>query len=190
MKKTMTSTSLKIFKTLGIVNIILILTILIFFDIKYFYALEIGFVSSSLVMFASLAAYKRMVDTRVEHNIITLDDSKDVIDQLEDPYDLYSEDIIVEEAPQGQKDLVEVVKEERKKLKDSRSLYQILKDTKAALSVYRLGGYAVLILGFLYLNRQGLLHIPTYIIALGLPPIIIVVLLLREKETQTEDTLQ
>jgi len=181
----MTSTSLTILKTLVIVNVILIFIIIIFFDIKYLYALEIGFVSSSLVMFASLAAYKRMVDTRVEHNIITLDDSKDVIDKLEDPYDLYSEDVAEEE-----KDLVEVVKDERKKLKDSRSLYQILKDTKAALSVYRLGAYAVLILGFLYLNRQGLLHIPTYIVALGLPPIIIVIWLLKEKEIQTEDTLQ
>ena len=173
----MTNTSLNILKTLVVVDVILIFIIVIFFDIKYLYALEIGFVSSSLVMFASLAAYKRMVDTRVEHNIITLDDSKDVIDKLEDPYDLYSKDVVEEE-----KDLVEVVKDERKKLKDSRSLYQILKDTKAALSVYRLGAYAVLILGFLYLNRQGLLHIPTYIVALGLPPIIIVFILIQEKD--------
>ena len=183
-KKTMTNTSLNILKTLVTVNIILTFIIIIFFDIKYLYALEIGFVSSTLVMFASLVAYKRMVDTRVEHNIITLDDSKDVIDKLEDPYDLYSKNVVEEE-----KDLGEVVNDERKKRKDSRSLYQILKDTKAALSVYRLGAYAVLILGFLYLNRQGLLHIPTYIVALGLPPIIIVILLLKEKEIQTEDTL-
>ena len=186
MKKMMTSTSLKILKTLVIVNIIVIFIIVIFFDIKYLYALEIGFVSSSLVMFASLAAYKRMVDVRVEHNIITFDDSKDVIDQLEDPYDLYSEDV----SKEASDNLEEIAKEGRKKRKDHRSLYQILKDTKAALSVYRLGAYALLILGFLYLNRQGLLHIPTYIFALGLAPIVIVVLFLREKETQTEDTLQ
>ena len=173
----MTNINIKILKTIVVVDIVLILAVVIFFDIKHLYALQIGFVSSSLVMFASLAAYKRMVDTRVEHNIITVDDSKDVIDQLEDPYDLYSEDVVEEE-----KDLVEVVKEERKKLKDSRSLYQTLKDTKAALSVYRLGAYAVLILGFLYLNRQGLLHIPTYIVALGLPPVIIVIILIREKD--------
>lgn len=174
----MTSTNVKMLKTLAIVDIVLLLAVILFFDTKYLYALQIGFISSSLVMFASLSAYKRMVDTRVEHNIITVDDSKDVIDQLEDPYDLYSEDVVEEE----DKDLVEVVKEERKKLKDSRSLYQTLKDTKAALSVYRLGAYAVLILGFLYLNRHGLLHIPTYIVALGLPPLIIVFILLGEKD--------
>jgi hypothetical protein len=105
-----------------------------------------------------------------------------VIDQLEDPYDLYSEDVLEEE----EKDLVEVVKEERKKLKDGRSLYQTLKDTKAALSIYRLAAYAALILGFLYLNRQNLLDIPFYIFSLSIPPVIIVVLLLREKESIVE----
>jgi len=184
----MTKTSIKIIKTLIAINLMAVLTVIVFFKNTLLYSFEIGFLSSVLVMGASLLAYKRMVNTRVEHNIITLDDSKDVIDKLEDPYDLYSEEVIDEEKP-----LVDVVKEERQKLKSNgRSLYETLKDTKAALSVYRLGAYAVLILGFLYLNRHGLLHIPSYIIALGIPPIVIVILLLieKEKETQTEDTIQ
>jgi len=75
-----------------------------------------------------------------------------------------------------------VVKEERKKLKQNRrSLGQTLKDTKAALSIYRLGAYAILILGFMYLNRHELLHIPSYLLALSLPPLIIVIMLIREK---------
>ena len=174
----MTNINVKILKTLFVVDVVLILAVVMFFNTTHLYALQIGFISSSLVMFASLAAYRRMVNTRVEHNIITVDDSKDVIDQLEDPYDLYSEEVVEEE-----KDLVETVKEEKKKLKENRrTLYETLKDTKAALSIYRLGAYAVLILGFLYLNRHGLLHIPTYIVALGLPPVIIVMILLREKD--------
>lgn len=177
----MTSTNLKILKTLLVVDILLIAVSFIFFDMKVLYNTQIGFISATLVMIASMISYRRMVNTRVEHNIITMDDSKDVIDHLEDPYDLYSEDVIEEK----EKDLVEVVKEERKKLKDGRSLYQTLKDTKAALSIYRLAAYAVLILGFLYLNRQGLLYIPAYIIALGIPPVIIVTLLLKEKETHS-----
>jgi len=178
----MTSTSLKILKTLVVVDIIVIIASVIFFDIKVLWNTQMGFITSSLVMVASLIAYRRMVNTRVEHNIITVDDSKDVIDQLEDPYDLYSEEVVQEE----DKDLVETVKEEKKKLKESRrTLVQTLKDTKAALSVYRLGAYAVLILGFLYLNRHGLLHIPSYILALGLPPVIIVLMLLKEKEAHS-----
>jgi len=172
----MTNTNLKILKTLLVVDILLTAASLIFFDIKVLYNIQIGFISAALVMIASMISYRRMVNTRVEHNVITVDDSKDVIDQLEDPYDLYSE----ESGEEEEKDLVETVKENK------RSLYQTLKDTKAALSIYRLASYAVLILGFLYLNRHGLLHIPSYILSLGIPPVIIVVLLLREKESIVE----
>ena len=184
----MNNTNFELLKTLFIVALILGVIAIIFFDTKILLNTQIGFVSSSLVILASFMAYKRMVNTRVEHNIITIDDSKDVIDKLEDPYDLYSEEVVEEE----ERDLVEVVKEERKKLKDNRSLFQTLKDTKAALSLYRLGAYVVLILGFLYLNRHGLLVIPAYILALSIPPIIIVTLLLKEKEKEThsEDTIE
>ena len=178
----MSRISFNLLKTLLIIDLLLAAASFIFFDIKVVYNTQIGFISSTLVMFASIISYRRMVNTRVDHNIITVDDSKDVIDKLEDPYDLYSEDIVEEEEP----DLVETVKEDRKKLKENRrTLFQILKDTKAALSVYRLGAYVLLILGFLYLNRHELLHIPSYILALGLPPIIIVTMLLREKETHS-----
>ena len=193
----MTKISRQIIQALVIVDIVVILISMIFFDIKILWSTQIGFFTASLVMLASMKSYQRMVDARVEHNIITIDDSKDVIDQLEDPYDLYSEEVVEEEAlpghssvSSGQKPLEEVVKDERKKLKDGRSLAQILKDTKAALSVYRLGAYAVLILGFLYLNRHALLHIPSYFIALTLPMLVVVYLLISNKENQTQDEVQ
>ena len=175
----MTSINSKILKTLVMVDILIILLSVIFFDIKIVWNTQIGFISASLVMLASMKSYQRMVDARVEHGIITLDDSKDVIDKLEDPYDLYSEEVIKEE----EKPLTEVVKEERQKLKaNRRSLGQTLKDTKAALSIYRLGAYVVLILGFLYLNRHELLHIPSYILALSVPMLVVVYILLGNKE--------
>ncbi|MFC2073271.1 hypothetical protein ACFLRS_00280 [Campylobacterota bacterium] len=180
----MSSTNRKILIVLVAVDLLLVLVSIIFFDIRVLYNTQIGYITSTLVMVASILSYRRMVNARVEHNIITMDDSKDVIDKLEDPYDLYSEDTVEME----EKDFVETVKEEKKKLKENRrSVYQAIKDTKAALSIYRLGAYAVLILGFLYLNRQGLLHIPSYIISLGLPSVILVWVLLREKENHSQD---
>lgn len=184
LKMTMSSTNRKILIILVVVDILLALASVIFFDIKVLYNTQIGYITSTLVMVASIVSYRRMVNARVEHNIITMDDSKDVIDKLEDPYDLYSEDVIEEE----EKDFVETVKEEKKKLKENRrTVYQTIKDTKAALSIYRLGAYALLILGFLYLNRQGLLHIPSYIISLGIPSVILVWVLLKEKENNSQD---
>lgn len=184
LKMMMSSTNRKILIVLVAVDLLLVAVSVIFFDMKVLYNTQIGYITSTLVMVASILSYRRMVNARVEHNIITMDDSKDVIDKLEDPYDLYSEDAVDKE----EKDFVETVKEEKKKLKENRrSVYQTIKDTKAALSIYRLGAYAVLILGFLYLNRQGLLHIPSYIISLGLPSVILVWVLLREKENHSQD---
>ena len=180
----MSSTNRKILITLVVVDVLLLLVSIIFFDMKVLYNTQIAYITSTLVMVASIVSYRRMVNARVEHKIITVDDSKDVIDKLEDPYDLYSEDVVEEE----EKDFAQTVKEEKKKLKENRrTVYQTIKDTKAALSIYRLGAYALLILGFLYLNRQGLLHIPSYIISLGIPSMILVWVLLKEKENNSQD---
>ena len=180
----MTSINTKLLKTLIVTDIIIILISIIFFDIKTLYNTQIGFMSAALVMIASMISYRRMVNTAVENNIVMMDDSKDVIDKLEDPYDLYSEDIVEAE----EKDLVETVKEERKRLKENkRTLSQTIKDSKAAFSFYRLGAYAILVLGFLYLNRQGLLHIPSYILALSIPPMAIVIVFMMNKENHSQD---
>ena len=181
----MRSTSIKILKVLLFVDLLLLIVSVVFGGKVWIYNTQVGFISATLIMIASVISYRRMVNTRVEHGIITMDDSKDVIDKLEDPYDLYSEDVVEEKT---EEDLVEVVKEERQKLKENRrSLGQTLKDTKAALSIYRVGAYAILILGFLYLNRQGLLHIPSYLLALSLPPMIIVIILVTQKENHNKD---
>jgi len=139
-------------------------------------------------MIASVISYRRMVTTRVANGIVTMDDGKDVIDKLEDPHDLYSEEIEEITKTEEAKDVTEVLSEEKAQRKaNRRSLGQTLKDSKAALSIYRLAAYAVLILGFMYLNRHGLLHIPSYLLALSLPPVIIVVMLLTQKENHSQD---
>ncbi|CAA6803262.1 MAG: Unknown protein [uncultured Sulfurovum sp.] len=167
----------KIIIALLIVDAVIALFAIIFFDMKIFINTQFGFISASLVMLASMKSYARMVDARVEHNIITVDDSRDVIDLAEDPYDLYGEE------EDSDKTLKEVVKDERQKNKENkRSVAQTLKDTKAALSIYRLGAYAILILGFLYLNRQDLLHIGAYIIALSIPMLVVIYVLVSSKK--------
>ena len=179
----MKSISIKILKVLLLVDFVLLLASAFFGGKVWVFNTQIGFISATLIMVASVISYRRMVNARVELGIIPIDDDKDVIDKLEDPYDLYSEDI-VQEAIEEEKeeDLATVVKEERKKLKENkRSLGQTIKDTKAALSIYRLGAYALLVLGFMYLQRQELLHIPSYLLALSLPPMIIVIMLVTQK---------
>ena len=183
----MKNISLKILKLLFVIDLLLIAGSILFFNTQVLYNTQIGFFSSTLVMIGSMFSYRRMVNKRVEHNIITVDDSKDVIDKMEDPHDLYSEDIVDD----PDVDLKEAVKEEKQRMKaNKRSLFQTLKDTKGALSLYRMSAYILLVLGFLYLNRQGILHIPSYLISLTLPILAIVWVLVTNKENQTQDRVE
>jgi hypothetical protein len=183
----MTNTSLKILKLLVIIDLILAAGSIIFFDINMLYNTQIGFVSASFVMIGSMFSYRRMVKARIEHNIITTDDSKDVIDKLEDPHDLYSEDIVDD----PDVDIREAIKDEKQRFKaNRRSVFQVIKDTKGALSIYRVSAYILLVLGFLYLNRHGILYIPGYLFSLSLPMIVIVTVLVKDKENQTQDSVK
>jgi len=179
----MKDTSIKILKAIVFVDVLLIVISITFGSKVWLYNTQIGFISATLVVFASMLSYRRMINTSIANGVGEIDDSKDVIDKLDDPHDLYSEDVVQEE-----ENFADVVKEEKAKQKQNRrSLGQTLKDSKAAFSLYRLGAYGLLVLGFMYLNRHELLYIPSYIIALSLPPLIIVVILLTQKDTSQKE---
>ncbi|HHD79253.1 MAG TPA: hypothetical protein ENK98_06440 [Epsilonproteobacteria bacterium] len=115
-KKMMSKLTLQILKALVVVDVVVILFSLIFFVINMRWNTQIGFISASLVMLASMNAYKRMVDARVENNIITMDDSRDTIDKLEDVHDLYSEEVKEDENV----DIRDAIKDEKSRMKKNR----------------------------------------------------------------------
>ncbi len=180
---TMNITDRKIIGVLIGIDGLLLLASALFFDEKVLFNTQIGFLSASLVMLGSMKSYKRMVDARVENEVITTDIDRDVIDRLEDPHDLYSE----ESSREPVEDIRSAIKEEKQRLKaNRRTLFEVLRDTKGALSFYRIGAYVVLILGFLYLNRHGLLHLPSYLLSIGLPPLIVAFMLVSAKYSESE----
>ncbi|TQV62416.1 MAG: hypothetical protein FNT15_06955 [Sulfurovum sp.] len=132
---------------------------------------QIAFVSSSLVLFASLVSYKKMVEQRVALG----DDgvSGDVIESMDEKYNFD------DDKDKNPEELLKEVKAEMKQ--DKRGVLEILKDSKTSLSLYRLLAYGVLILGFLYLNNNHLLHISSYLSSLAIPIIVFVIILLRKK---------
>ena len=175
----MRSINFQILKALLLTDAIVVAIAILFFDTTILWNTQIGFISASLVMLASMKSYKRMVDARVEHNIITMDDTRDVIDKLEDVHDLYSEEITEDKNV----DIRDTIKDEKGRMKKNRrSLGETIRDTKAAISLSRIGAYVVLILGFFYLNRHGLLMVPAYILALSMPMLVVVFVLLSNKE--------
>ncbi|MCB4743248.1 MAG: hypothetical protein LGB07_06965 [Sulfurovum sp.] len=175
MKMMMKTIDWNMLRGLLIIDGLLIFVSATFFSMSTLLNTQIGFLSATLVIFASIKSYKHMVNTRVENEIIAMDIDKDIVDKLDDPYDLYSEDI----------------EEEKQHFKtNSRSLSEVVKDTKPTLSIYRIGAYLLLVLGFLYLSHHDFLQLPAYLLSLGLSPLTIVVLLIYNKAVYSEDVVE
>lgn len=131
---------------------------------------QIGFFSSTLILFASMMSYRSMVEKRLQSGDTGV--SGDVIDDMDEKYDF------VEDKEQDPQELIKEIKKESKQ--DKRSFIGVLKDSKPSLSFYRLGAYGVLAMGFLYLNNNHLLHIASYLFSLAIPITIFVVILLKK----------
>lgn len=116
--------------------------------------------SSMLIVMGSLYAYRNMIQSRVGD--VELDDIKDSIDMLDDPYDLYEEERTNEVA-----DIKAMIKEEKARQK-SNIIQNTTQNASAMVSVYRLIPYAFLILGFIALNNSHTLSILPYLVGLGL----------------------
>ena len=184
----MTNINRKILNTLLVIDIGIILFCMLSGNRNWLYTTQIGFITSALVIAASMASYRRMIEKRLEYGAVPVEDERDKLDKIDDPYDLYSDEVIAEEKELSREEFVEVVNEEKEKQKaNRRSISEVIKDTRAFLSFYRIGAYGLLILGFFYLNRNDYLHIPSYFFALSVPPVIVVIMLMRESKIMQKE---
>lgn len=189
----MTNTNKKILNTLLAIDIGILIFCILSGNRDWLYTTQIGFFTSSLVIAASMASYRRMIEKRLEYGAVPIEDERDELDKIDDPYDLYEDEtsssINEEERELSKEEFVEIYKEEKSRQKaQKRSIPEVFRDSKAFLSIYRLGAYGLLILGFFYLNRHDYLHIPSYFFALTVPPVIVVIILMREgKAMQKEE---
>jgi len=168
----------KILNTLLAIDIGIILFCMLSGHRSWLYTTQIGFFSSALVIAASMVSYRRMIERRVAEGD-TL--PGDTLEQIDDPHALYDEEPEEQESELSREAFAEVVREEKEKQRARRrSITQVIKDSRASLSIYRIGAYLLLITGFFYLNRHHYLHIPSYLFALSVPPVVTVILLMRE----------
>jgi hypothetical protein len=110
---------------------------------------QAGFIGSLTVVALSLFGYKRMVESKVHDG-----SGRDVIDKIEDPYELYDEE---ETEQKGSK-----FKENVKHIKTSARGY---------LSIYRIGGYVVFFVLFLILVKNRYFAFLPFITGISIIPI-------------------
>ncbi|MDO9266128.1 MAG: hypothetical protein Q7U00_03500 [Sulfurimonas sp.] len=147
----------KTIKIIGVVELLILSTTLISFN--FFINLQVAFLSSFFIIAGSAYAYKKMINSGIA--LENIDEKKDILDEIEDPYELYDETPI-NETPADELDLKAIVIEEKKKIKIL-NLKEIKKGSKAGISLYRLVPYLFLILGFIALKNNELLDISIYL---------------------------
>jgi len=129
----------------------------------------VAMVSSILILFASKISYRNYVN-RESKNFSESDD-RDILDKISDPYDLYSDDEVLEEAPKKHS-IIENKKE-------------ILKAVPIYFSIFRIFSYIFLVIGFIYLQDNNFMEIGYYLLGITVG-IISMVLITNLKKLGTD----
>lgn len=148
---------LKAIKLIAITEFLILLTYLYS---KSFYAnLQVAFLSSFIIMVGSFYAHRKMVNSKVKTE--SFESERDALDVIDDPHELYDETPL-NETDAEELDLKQIVKEEKKKIKTF-NLKSIKEGGSASFSLFRLGGYIFLVLGFIALKNNEVLQISIYL---------------------------
>ncbi|MEA1917639.1 MAG: hypothetical protein U9N42_08995 [Campylobacterota bacterium] len=141
---------------------LLILTLLLFSK-EFYINFNVAYFSAFLVIVASFFSHYRAVNKKVATHNEEYENSPDEIDKIDDPYDLYSENepVDVENA-----DFKQIVKDEKAKIKTF-SFETLKSGAGGGFSFFRLGAYALLIVGFMALKNNHILEIMPYLIGLS-----------------------
>ena len=150
----------KAIKLIAISELLIIATNLISFS--FYINLQVAFLSSLFVILGSSFAYRKMINNQVESK--TFEDKRDLLDEIEDPHELYDDEPI-NNAPVEELDLKEIVKEERAKIKTF-SMDSAKHGVRGSVSLFRLAPYIFLILGFIALKNNELLDVFVYLTSL------------------------
>ncbi len=133
---------------------------------------QVAFISSMIISIATFLSYKRNVAKRVQ-NIdydAKLSDDRDKIDEIDDPFDLYSENEINNQTEFTSEEIKTIIKDEKSKIKQN-SLKNTFLSAPSFVSVYRIIAYGILVFGFFALNNNGLFQTIPYLVGLFVVPL-------------------
>lgn len=169
------NSSFKNFATAIIVlDLCLVLYSFVFQSNNWLLNTQVAFFSSLFVTIATFLSYRRNVQKRISNldaSEIAKTQDRDKIDQIDDPFDLYSEE--VEQIPEEEltpEKIKEIIKDEKSKVKRN-SLKNTIFSAGGFVSFYRIAGYGSLILGFFALNNNKIFLPIAFMIGLAVVPV-------------------
>ncbi|XPV70574.1 MAG: hypothetical protein ACNI25_08305 [Halarcobacter sp.] len=171
-----------------IVDIALAIFALIVYDSLWLLNTQIAFLGSLFVTITSFLSYRKNIQNRLSNfdsSKVNSSEDRDKVDEIDDPYDLYTE---YEEIPEEQltpEKIKEIINEEKSKVKKD-SFKNTIFSATGFVSIYRILGYGFLILGFFALNNNKLFLPIPFLVGLAVVPISVIVskAILKEEASQ------
>jgi hypothetical protein len=164
---------LKFAKVFILLDLCIVLYALIFQNNLWFLNSQVAFVSSLFITIATFLSYKRNIQNRISNLDMTQSNQsfdRDKIDEIDDPYDLYTEYEEIPESELTPEKIKEIINDEKSKVKKN-TFKNTLFSAGGFLSIYRILGYGVLVFGFFALNNNGIFLPLAFILGLGIVPI-------------------
>lgn len=164
-----------IWKIFVVINIASSILTLIFFGFDIFLNIQFAFISSFFIIIGSFIGYRNNI---LKQSEIFVDNpnNRDIIDDIDDKFDLYSD---INENELSNEDIKQIVQNEKDKIKIKDSFLNTIKSFRATISIYRISGYIVLIIGFFYLNNHNLLNPIAYLCGFLIVPIMALIVNLK-----------
>ena len=175
---------IKFAKVFFILDLCFISYSLIFESSLWLLSSQVAFFSSLFITIASFLSYKRNIENRLANLDLTQDNEgidRDKIDEIDDPYDLYTEYKEIPEEELTTEKIKEIINDEKSKVKRN-SFKNTIFSASGFLSIYRVLGYMILIFGFFALNNNKIFVPIAFIIGLGVVPIGVLFSKLIEKK--------
>ena len=134
---------------------------------------QVAFISSLFITIASFLSYKRNIQNRISNLDMSQTNQsfdRDKIDEIDDPYDLYTEYEEIPESELTPEKIKEIINDEKSKVKKN-TFKNTLFSAGGFLSLYRVLGYVILIFGFFALNNNHIFMPLGFIVGLGVVPL-------------------
>lgn len=131
---------------------------------------QIGALSAMAVAMGSYVGYRSSVKKQVHKFEGMIADERDMLDKIDDTYDLFDEEEINYEEISSE-EAKNIFKEEKEKLKKKSTIKNLALSFKSIFSPLRVAGYILLVIGFFWLEGNSNLKIVPYFLGLSILPI-------------------
>lgn len=169
------------FKRFLLLDLLLGVYFLIQGDMTALLNTQVAALSAALVAAGSFMGYRHAIKEQVENLEGGVADEQDLLDKIDDTYELFEEEEEINEAELSSEEIKTIFNEEKAKVKQKSSVKNVVRSYKGIFSPFRLFAYGFLVFGFFWLEGNANLLILPYLLGLSLLPATAVLSALTER---------